>query len=201
MSLTDIKNIAKDVFNTEIKELEKVKNKIDNNFEKAVKILYETEGKVIIIGMGKSGLIGKKIAATLSSLGTSSFFVHPAEAIHGDLGMIDKKDTVILISNSGETEEVIRLIPILKKIGSKLIAMTGKTNSTLAKNVEVVIDIGVEKEACPFQLAPTSSTTATLVMGDAIAITLMKLKNFTPSDFALFHPGGSLGKKTKIYKD
>jgi arabinose-5-phosphate isomerase len=190
-----MKNIAQEVFNIEISELEKVKNKLDENFEKAVELVLNSKGRFVITGMGKSGHIGVKISATLASVGTPSFFMHPAEAIHGDLGMLTKDDVVLAISNSGESEEIVKLIPHLKRMEIKFIGMAGNPNSTLAKESDVFLDIGVEKEACPLQLAPTSSTTATLVMGDALAVALMKKKNFKPENFASFHPGGSLGRK------
>ena len=152
-------------------------------------------GRVIVTGMGKSGLIGKKIAATLASTGTPAFFLHPAEGIHGDLGMVTANDVVLAIAYSGETNEVISILPILRRIGVSIIAMTGKKSSTLARNADVVLDIAVEKEACPLGLAPTASTTATLAMGDALAVALLSMREFTPADFAVFHPGGALGRR------
>ena len=195
-----MERIAKEVFEIEIGELQKVKNKINKNFDKAIELILASKGRLVVTGMGKSGHIGVKISATLASVGTPSFFMHPAEAIHGDLGMLTKDDVVLAISNSGESEEIIRLIPHLKRMKIKFIGMAGNPNSTLAKEADVFLDIGIEKEACPLQLAPTSSTTATLVMGDAIAVALMKMKNFRPENFAMFHPGGSLGRKllTKV---
>jgi len=157
--------------------------------------MYDCEGRVIVIGMGKSGHIGGKIAATLASTGTPSFFVHPGEASHGDLGMITPEDVVLCISNSGETAEVLSITPVIKRLGAKLIAMSSNENSTLAKLSDTHICIKVEQEACPLGLAPTSSTTATLVMGDAIAVALLNARGFTADDFALSHPGGSLGKR------
>jgi arabinose-5-phosphate isomerase len=154
-----------------------------------------TRGHVIVCGIGKSGLIGQKIAATFASTGTPSFFVHPAEAFHGDLGMITRNDSIILISNSGETEEIVRLIPYLKQLNISIIGFVGHTDSTLANHSDVVIDISVEKEVCPNNLAPTNSTLATLAMGDALAVSLIKARDFQPYDFAKFHPGGSLGRK------
>ena len=196
----DIKNIACEVFDIESDAIKDLKNYLTDDFEKAVKAVLNSKGKFIISGMGKSGLIGKKIAATLASTGTPSFFLHPGEAYHGDLGMIEKDDVVMLISNSGETDEVLKLIPFLKDQGNITISMTGNEDSTLAKNTDYHLNIKVKKEACPLQLAPTSSTTATLVMGDALAVALMKLRNFKDKDFARFHPGGSLGRKllTKV---
>jgi arabinose-5-phosphate isomerase len=161
----------------------------------AIELMLETRGRVVISGMGKSGIVGKKIAATLASTGTPSFFVHPGEAFHGDLGMIRADDVVILISYSGETDEVLKLLPYLRHIGAPLIAITGGTASTLARHATVTLDVGVERESCPHNLAPTTSTTATLVMGDALAIALINARGFLPDDFARFHPGGSLGRK------
>lgn len=196
----NLKNIAKEVFKIESKEIEKLSNLLTDDFEKAIREVIKSKGKFIICGMGKSGLIGKKIAATLASTGTPSFFLHPGEAYHGDLGMIEKDDVVLLISNSGETDEVLKLIPFLKAQGNITISMSGNPFSTLAQNTNYHLNVAVEKEACPLQLAPTSSTTATLVMGDAIAVALMKLRNFKDKDFAQFHPGGSLGRRllTKV---
>ena len=191
----NIEEIAKEVFSIESKAILNLLNNLDSNFEKSVKSILKGKGKLIISGMGKSGIIGKKIAATMASTGTPSFFLHPGEAYHGDLGMIEREDIVLLISNSGETDEVLKLIPFLKAHKNIIIAMSGKPNSTLAKNSSYHLNIAVEKEACPLQLAPTSSTTATLVMGDALAIALMKQRNFKDRDFAQFHPGGSLGRR------
>ena len=188
----DFRKIAKEVFEIEANEL---LNADVSGIEKAVEIAFNTKGKVIITGVGKSGLIGSKIAATLASTGTPSFFIHPTEALHGDLGMIGKKDSVIAISYSGESEELIKILPHIKRFEVPLIAMTGNKNSTLAKYADVVLNIKVSKEACPLNVAPTSSTTLTLAMGDALAVCLMKKRNFTKEDFASFHPGGSLGKK------
>ena len=190
-----IKNIAQEVFTIEAKAIADLSNNLTEDFEKAVKDILACNGKLIISGMGKSGIIGKKIAATMASTGTPSFFLHPGEAYHGDLGMIEKDDMVLLISNSGETDEVLRLIPFLKAHGNIIVAMSGRINSTLAKNANYHLNISVEQEACPLQLAPTSSTTATLVMGDALAIALMKQRDFQDTDFAQFHPGGSLGRR------
>lgn len=192
--------IAKEVFKIEAKTIEDLSNKIDENFTKTIELILNTKGRCVISGMGKSGHIGAKIAATLASTGTPSFFMHPAEALHGDLGMLTKDDIVLAISNSGETEELLKIIPIIKRRNIPLIAMSGKKNSTLAKQANLFLNISVEKEACPLQLAPMSSTTATLVMGDAIAAALMKARDFKHDDFALFHPGGSLGRKllTKV---
>jgi len=186
---------AKNVIDSEISSLISMSSKLNGEFAKSIEIARRSKGRVIVIGMGKSGIIGKKIAATLASTGTPSFFVHPGEAFHGDLGMIGRKDVALLISNSGETEEIIRIIPFLQWQKNKIIAMTGNMNSALAKNADAVLDISVDREACNNNLAPTNSTTATLVMGDAFAVSLSVLKGFQPEDFARFHPGGSLGKK------
>jgi len=186
---------AKEVFKIEADAIANLSNNLDDNFEEAVKAILNCNGKLIISGMGKSGIIGKKIAATMASTGTPSFFLHPGEAYHGDLGMIEKDDIVLLISNSGETDEILKLIPFLKAQNNIIIAMSGKMNSTLAKNSTYHLNVFVAKEACPLQLAPTSSTTATLVMGDALAVTLMELRGFKDTDFAQFHPGGSLGRR------
>lgn len=191
---------AEAVIAAEVGAVRAMSSKLDQQFAKAVDIIMSTKGRVVVVGMGKSGIIGQKLAATMASTGTPSFFVHPGEAFHGDLGMIKPIDVALLISNSGETEEVIRILPFLEYQGNKVIAMTGNVDSTLAKHADVVLDVGVEKEACDNNLAPTSSTTCTLVMGDALAVVLSKLKNFQPEDFARFHPGGSLGRRllTKV---
>lgn len=169
--------------------------RIDTRFAQAVDAVLETRGRVIISGMGKSGIIGKKIAATLASTGTPGFFMHPAEAIHGDLGMVTADDLMVLISYSGETDEIVRLIPSLERFGVRRIAMVGNPESTLARNSDIVLDVSVEKEACPHNLAPTTSTMATLAMGDALAVALIGRRGFRPLDFARFHPGGSLGRR------
>jgi arabinose-5-phosphate isomerase len=194
----DYKQIAKDVLLLEAKELELASLKISNQIEKAVELISKTKGKLIITGVGKSGLVGTKIAATFASTGTSSFFIHPTEAIHGDLGMIDTKDTVLAISYSGESEELTGILPHLKRFNIPLIAMTKEKNSTLGKYADVFLDIGITKEACPLNIAPTTSTTLTMALGDALAICMMKNKNFKKEDFASFHPGGSLGKQLFI---
>lgn len=172
-----------------------LEKRLDGGFEAVVKLILACKGRVVISGMGKSGLIGKKIAATLASTGTPSFFMHPGEGLHGDLGMIQRDDVVVLISNSGETEEVLRLLPALQNFGNKLIALVGRKDSTLAHNAHLVLDVSVERESCPLNLAPTTSTLATLAMGDAIAVALMQERNFQPHDFARFHPGGNLGRR------
>ena len=158
-------------------------------------LLYACAGKVVVSGMGKSGLIGQKIAATLAGTGTPAFFVHPAEGIHGDLGMLSRRDTLIVISNNGETEEILKLLPFMKRLNIPVIAMTGKVQSTLAKNSEIVLDVSVGEEACPMGLTPTASTTAALAMGDALAIALLQKRGFKEQDFAQFHPGGTLGRR------
>ncbi|HED0672699.1 TPA: KpsF/GutQ family sugar-phosphate isomerase [Campylobacter jejuni] len=191
----DALKIAKEVFATEAKAIEDLALNLDENFSKAIELMLHTKGRCIVSGMGKSGHIGAKIAATLASTGTPSFFIHPGEALHGDLGMLTPDDVLIAISNSGETEEILKIIPAIKKRKIPLIAMCGKKNSTLVKQGDIFLNISVKEEACPLQLAPMSSTTATLVMGDALAAALMKARNFRPDDFALFHPGGSLGRK------
>lgn len=200
MMKTNVLQIAKEVFAIEARTISDLGAKLNADFEKSIELILRTKGRLVVSGMGKSGHIGAKIAATLASTGTPSFFMHPAEALHGDLGMLTNDDTLLAISNSGESEEILKIIPAIKKRGIKLIAMSGNLNSTLAKQADFVLDISVQKEACPLQLAPMSSTTATLAMGDAIAACLMKERNFKPENFALFHPGGSLGKKllTKV---
>jgi arabinose-5-phosphate isomerase len=191
---------AKEVFRIEAEAISNLPSLLTEDFSNAANAILETKGRVIVTGMGKSGNIGKKISATLASTGTPSLFVHPADANHGDLGMITKHDIVLAISYSGETEEIMQLLPYLKEKRIILIAMSGNTNSTLAKHSNFHINVFVKKEACPLQLAPTSSTTATLVMGDALAVALMKQRSFQPEDFAMLHPGGSLGKRllTKV---
>jgi arabinose-5-phosphate isomerase len=191
----NLQEIAKEVLETEAKTLLDAVKCIDDSFDKAVETIYNTKGKCIITGVGKSGLIGAKIAATLASTGTPSFFIHPTEALHGDLGMIGPQDSVLAISYSGESEELIKILPHIKRFDIPLIAMAGKDDSTLAKYGDVFLSIQVEKEACPLGAAPTSSTTLTLALGDALAVALMKKRNFKAEDFASFHPGGSLGKR------
>ena len=183
------------VLDIERQALSDIAQYVDENFHQACQLIYDCQGRTIVIGMGKSGHIGNKIAATLASTGSPAFFVHPGEASHGDLGMITKNDVVMLISNSGETSEVLNIIPVLKRLGAKMIAMTGNTQSTMATLANVHVCIKVEKEACSLGLAPTSSTTATLAMGDAMAVALLEARGFTADDFALSHPGGSLGKR------
>lgn len=189
-----INDLAKEVLTVEANSILRLINGIGDNFEKAIDILYNCKGRVIITGMGKSGLIGKKIAATMSSTGTPSYFLHPAESTHGDSGIITREDVVIAISNSGETQELMNLLPLIKRFGVPMIGMTGKMDSTLAKASDVVLDISVEREACPLNKAPTASTTATLAMGDALAVCLLEKRGFTKEDFLIFHPSGALGK-------
>ncbi|GLI36713.1 KpsF/GutQ family sugar-phosphate isomerase [Geobacter hydrogenophilus] len=186
---------ARKVIRIEADALMALADSINGEFEQAVRRILSTKGRVVVTGMGKSGLIGQKIASTMASTGTPAFFLHPAEGIHGDLGMIMKGDVVIAISNSGETDEVVRILPIIKRLGASLISMSGNPKSSLAKAGDVFLDISVKEEACPLGLAPTASTTATLAMGDALAVALLLERGFRPEDFALFHPGGSLGKK------
>ncbi|KUJ71348.1 SIS domain-containing protein [Thiomicrospira sp. WB1] len=195
MSQFNALQIAKDVIQIEAEAVQHLTQLLDDQFEGSVHTILNTRGRLVICGMGKSGLIGKKIMATLASTGTPCFFMHPGEAFHGDLGMVAPDDIFLALSNSGETEEVIKLIPFLKDNGNSIIAMTGRPDSTLAQNADFHLNIAVPKEACPLQLAPTSSTTATLVMGDALAVALMQARDFQPQDFARFHPGGSLGRK------
>ena len=197
----NFQTIAKEVLITEAKELELAASKISNEIENAVKLITSVKGKLIITGVGKSGLVGTKIAATLASTGTSSFFLHPTEAMHGDLGMISQGDIVLAISYSGESEELIQILPHLKRFDIPLIAMAKSANSTLASYAEVFLDISITKEACPLNTAPTSSTTLTMALGDALAVCLMESKNFKKEDFASFHPGGSLGKQLFIKVD
>lgn len=194
MSVKSINDLAKDVLKIEADSILKLIDRIGDNFDKAIELLYSCKGRVIITGMGKSGLIGKKIAATLSSTGTPSYFLHPAESTHGDSGIITRDDVIIAISNSGETQELLNLLPLIKRFGVPMIGMTGNMNSTLAKASDVVLDIAVEREACPLNKAPTASTTATLAMGDALAVCLLEKRGFSEEDFLIFHPSGALGK-------
>ncbi len=183
------------VIQTESDAISALAGRINSDFAKACHLLLNCTGRIVVIGMGKSGHIGSKIAATLASTGSPAFFVHPGEASHGDLGMITRTDVVLALSNSGETGELLTILPLLKRLGVPLIAMTGNPGSTLSREAEVNIDVSVEKEACPLGLAPTSSTTAALVMGDAMAVALLEARGFTAEDFALSHPGGSLGRR------
>jgi arabinose-5-phosphate isomerase len=201
MSDTKLKQLGLDVLETEARAVAHLKERIDDNFVRACQYMLTCEGRIIVIGMGKSGHIGGKIAATLASTGSPAFFVHPAEASHGDLGMITSKDVVLALSNSGETDEITVLLPLIKRLGVPLIALTGNPDSTLARAADVHIDVSVEKEACPLGLAPTASSTATLAMGDALAISLLEARGFTPEDFARSHPGGRLGRRLLLLID
>ena len=190
-----MRSAAIEALKIEMEAISRLIPRIDDEFERVVRAILDCRGRVIVTGMGKSGHIGQKIAATFASTGTPSFFMHPAEAFHGDLGMVTEKDIVMAISNSGESAEVVNILPILTRIGAKIIALCGRRDSALGNHCDFYIDISVEKEACPLGLAPTASTTATLAMGDALAVALMEERNFTSEDFALFHPGGALGRK------
>ncbi len=189
---------AKETLLIEIKGVEELVDRLDHNFEKAIDLLFSCKGKVIVTGMGKSGLIGQKISATLTSTGTPSLFLHPAESVHGDLGVIAPSDIVVAISYSGETAEVVQMLGHIHAVGAPLISITGHPESTLARTCSVHLNISVEKEACPLGLAPTTSTTVTLALGDALAMCLLELRQFREEDFAVFHPGGSLGKKLTV---
>ena len=195
MIRTAILQRAKEVLNIEVNGIVSLVERLDDNFVRAVELLHDCRGKAVVTGMGKSGLICRKIAATLSSTGTPSLFLHSGDGVHGDLGMVMKGDVILALSNSGETEEILKLLPHFKLHGLKLIVMTGKPDSTLAKAGDVVLDVSVEEEACPLGLAPTASTTAALAMGDALAVVLLEKKGFKKEDFALRHPGGILGRK------
>lgn len=196
--MDDILDIAKRVLKIEADAVSALTEKLDSNFEKAIDIIYKSKGRVVVTGMGKSGLVGKKIAATLSSTGTPAFFMHPAEAGHGDLGMVTSDDVIIAISNSGETEELIGLLPLFERFNVSLISMAGNSSSTLSKSADVAIDVSVKEEACPLGIVPTASTIAAMAMGDALAVALLTKRGFKEEDFAFFHPGGSLGKKLLI---
>jgi arabinose-5-phosphate isomerase len=186
---------AKKVLEIEAEAILALIPRLNGEFEEAMRMILDCRGRVVVTGMGKSGLIGRKIAATLASTGTPSFFLHPAEAIHGDLGMVTDVDVVLALSNSGETREVLEILPSLRRIGAKIIAMCGVGQSTLAKNADIFLSVSVEREACPLGLAPTASTTAALAYGDALAVSLQSVRKFSADDFAVFHPGGSLGRK------
>ncbi|MBM4309774.1 MAG: KpsF/GutQ family sugar-phosphate isomerase [Deltaproteobacteria bacterium] len=186
---------ARRIFEIESEAVLQLRERLDEDFVRAVNLILACRGKVIVTGIGKSGLVSQKIASTFACSGTPAFFLHPAEGLHGDIGMIARDDVVIAVSNSGETEELLRILPIIKRFGLKLIAMTGKRDSELARNGDAVLDIGVKQEACPLGLVPTASTAATMAMGDALAITVLERRGFCADDFALLHPGGSLGKK------
>ncbi|BCD59327.1 MULTISPECIES: SIS domain-containing protein [unclassified Nitratiruptor] len=190
--------IAKEVLDIESKALQDAQKRIADNIDKAVELIYNIKGKLIVTGVGKSGLVGSKIAATFASTGTPSFFIHPTEALHGDLGMIGKEDGVLAISYSGESEELIKILPHIKRFDIPLIGMSSNPDSSLGRYSDVFISIAVEKEACPLQAAPTASTTLTMALGDALAVCLMKKRNFQVKDFASFHPGGSLGRRLYV---
>jgi len=192
---------ARHVLRVEARGIEGLRDKLAENFVRAIDILLRLPGKVVLTGVGKSGLIGRKIAATFASTGTPSFFLHPTEGMHGDIGMVRKGDAVIALSNSGETEEIVRILPVFKRLGLPLIALTGDPRSTLARLADVTIDVGVREEACPMGLAPTASTTAVLAMGDALAVVLFEEKGFSPADFAKMHPGGALGHRLQSVED
>jgi arabinose-5-phosphate isomerase len=201
MNANKLKALARSVLEIETQALTNLLPRIDDSFVRACEHMLACEGRIVVIGMGKSGHIGGKIAATLASTGSPAFFVHPAEASHGDLGMITSKDVVIAISNSGETGEILTILPLIKRFGVPLIALTGNPQSTLALTATVHIDVGVEQEACPLGLAPTASTTATLAMGDALAVALLESRGFTSEDFARAHPGGRLGRRLLLLID
>ena len=194
-----LKSLGVAVINTELDAISALRDRVDDTFVDACQYLLNCKGRIVVIGMGKSGHVAGKIAATLASTGSPAFFVHPGEASHGDLGMITAKDVVLALSNSGETSEILTILPLIKRLGVPLIAMTGKPLSTIAKSANAHIDISVDKEACPLGLAPTSSTTALLVMGDALAIALLETRGFTADDFALSHPGGNLGRRLLLH--
>ena len=201
MNPKQVRKFALEILDIEASAIQNLRKKIGPDFQKAVQIISSCKGRVILTGMGKPGFIARKIAATMSSTGTPSFFMHPAEAVHGDLGMITVQDVVIAISQSGESMEIVNLLPVLKKFGVPLIAMTSRITSTLAKNATIVLDLGVTKEACPLNLAPSASTTASLALGDALALCLSKKKKFRSEDFAVFHPGGNLGRRLMRVKE
>lgn len=186
---------AKEVFSIEAQAIQQLSDHLDGQFDATINLILSAKGKLVVTGIGKSGLIGRKMAATFASTGTPSFFLHPAEAFHGDLGMVSKEDVLLAISKSGETSEILQLIPFFKKQKISIIAISAEQDSTLVKNAQCFLNVSVNKEACPLDLAPTASSTATLVMGDALAMVLMKARNFQRADFAQFHPGGSLGRK------
>jgi arabinose-5-phosphate isomerase len=195
MHLDQLKRLASQVLTIEAQAIEQLQSRIDDRFVHACDLMLHCRGRIVVLGMGKSGHIGGKIAATLASTGSPAFFVHPAEASHGDMGMITAQDVVLALSNSGETDEILTLLPLIKRLNVPLIALTGNSDSTLANTAEVHIDVSVSQEACPLGLAPTSSTTATLAMGDALAVALLEVRGFTAEDFARSHPGGRLGRR------
>ena len=199
MTQTDFKHLGLAVIETELAAVNSLRDRVDDSFALACKLMLECQGRIVVTGMGKSGHIAGKIAATLASTGRPAFFVHPGEASHGDLGMITPKDVVLALSNSGNTTEILTIVPIIKRLGVPLICMTGNPGSPLAIEATINLDVGVEKEACPLGLAPTSSTTVALVMGDALAVALLEARGFTEEDFALSHPGGSLGRRLLLH--
>ena len=201
MTDNEIIKTGKNVIRIEANAVADLEKSINKDFVKAVEIIYKAKGRVVLTGMGKSGLIARKIVATLNSTGTAAIYMHPTDALHGDLGMVRKEDVVIIISKSGSTDEISRLLPMFKRLGVKLIAMSGKTDSQLVLECDVFLNISVKEEACPHDLAPTSSTTATLVMGDALSVALLQKRGFTAEDFAFLHPGGSLGKRLSLKID
>jgi arabinose-5-phosphate isomerase len=194
----EIVEYGKEAVRLETEALEALVPRIDENFARAVKILFNCKGRVVLTGVGKSGLIARKIVATLNSTGAASIYLHPTDALHGDLGMVRSEDAALLLSKSGATDEIAALLTMFKRLGVPTVAMVGEKNSRMGGDVDVTLDVGVEREACPFNLAPTSSTTAMLAMGDALSIALLRLRRFTPEDFALLHPGGSLGKRLSL---
>jgi arabinose-5-phosphate isomerase len=189
---------GKRVLAIEARAVQTLIDRLDDRFTKAVDLLFDCKGKVVVSGMGKSGLVGQKIAATLASTGTPAFFLHPAEGIHGDLGMVGRRDAIIAISNSGETQEILQLLPYVERMGIPIVAMSGRMTSTLAKHSDVALDVSVSEEACPMGLAPTASTTATMALGDALAVALLQRRGFKQEDFAQFHPGGTLGRRLLV---
>ena len=199
MSQSDFQTLGLAVIDTELKAIETLRQRIDDSFDRACELLLGCEGRIVVTGMGKSGHIGGKIAATLASTGSPAFFVHPGEASHGDLGMITPKDVVLALSNSGNTAEILTIVPIIKRLGVPLVSMTGNPASALASEADVNLDVGVEQEACPHGLAPTASTTVALVMGDALAIALLQARGFSAEDFAMSHPGGALGRRLLLH--
>ena len=201
MTENEIIKTGRNVIKIEAEAVANLEKSINQDFVKAIDIIYATKGRVVLTGMGKSGLIARKIVATLNSTGTAAIYLHPTDALHGDLGMVRKEDVVILISKSGSTEEIAKLMPMFKRLGVKLIAMSGNPDSSLVKGSDIFLNISVKEEACPHDLAPTSSTTATLVMGDALSVALLQKRGFTAEDFALLHPGGSLGKRLSLKID
>jgi arabinose-5-phosphate isomerase len=199
MNDSKIQQLARAVIETEAQAVARLADRIGQEFLHACRFMYDCEGRIVVLGMGKSGHIGDKIAATLASTGSPAFFVHPGEASHGDMGMITSLDVVMALSNSGETAEILTILPLIKRLGVPLIALTGNPESTLAKAADAHLDVSVEKEACPLGLAPTASTTAALAMGDALAVSLLERRGFTADDFALSHPGGSLGRRLLLH--